>query len=331
MSERIGSGRKITPEEVDRTDIGASNGSPKWWQRKRIIIPVLFLVLVAFGVTYYWYTYIRGYNSTDDAAIDANSVTISSKILGRIVELGADEGDTVSQDQLLVSLDNSDLKAQEAQSLANLDYAQKNAILAQVNLQKAQDDFNRAEMQVKGNAITREQYDHARQAVETAQAQSNAAQSQIGTSRAQVVVVQTQLTNTEIKSPFKGIVARRWLLPGDVVQSAQPILTVYDLQDTWVTAYFEETKIQGIKLGDPVAISVDSYPDTKFAGKVIEIGATAASEFSLIPANNASGNFTKVTQRIPVKISFDKQFLENKAAPLRAGMSVEVKIDVRGR
>jgi membrane fusion protein, multidrug efflux system len=312
-------------------EIDISNGSRKWWQKKRIIIPVSLLFLMAIGVAYYWYTYVRGYDSTDDATIDANSVTISSKILGRIVELGADEGDTVMQDQLLVRLDNSDLKAQEAQSLAGLDFAQKNAALAHVNLQKVQDDFNRAEIQIKGNAITREQYDHARQAVETAQAQSNAAQSQIGTSQAQLVVVQTQLTNTEIKSPFKGVVARRWLLPGDIAQAAQPILTIYDLQDTWVTAYFEETKIQDIKLGDPVDISVDSYPDTKFTGRVIEIGATAASEFSLIPANNASGNFTKVTQRIPVKISFDKQFLNNQAMPLRAGMSVEVKINVRGR
>jgi membrane fusion protein, multidrug efflux system len=331
MNERSGPVRQDSTVESNHADIRTTNGAPKWWQRKRIIIPVLILILGAIAVFYYWDTYVKGYDTTDDATIDANSVTISSKVLGRIVELGAGEGDTVQQDQLLVRLDDSDLKAQEAQSKANLDYAQKNSLLAQVNLQKAQDDFNRAEIQIKGNAITREQYDHARQAVETAQAQSNASQSQIGSSQAQLVVVQTQLTNTEIKSPFKGVVARRWLLPGDVVQPAQPILTVYDLQETWVTAYFEETKIQGIRLDDPVDISVDGYPDIKFTGNVSEIGATAASEFSLIPANNASGNFTKVTQRIPIKITFHKQYLENKTTPLRAGMSVEVRVDVRGR
>jgi membrane fusion protein, multidrug efflux system len=183
---------------------------------------------------------------------------------------------------------------------------------------------------MKGNAITREQYDHARQAVETAQAQSDAAQAQITTAQAQLGVVETQLSNTQINAPFKGVVARRWVLPGDVVQAAQPILTVYDLQDTWVIAYFEETKIQSIKLGDSVEISVDSYPGRRFNGKVIELGTTAASQFSLIPPNNASGNFTKVTQRIPVKIGFLGAY-QDSSMPLRAGMSVELKINVRGR
>jgi membrane fusion protein (multidrug efflux system) len=329
MDEKVGSenpqaANRAGPDQRDKRKV-------KWWRKKRIIIPIIILILAAIGIYWYWYTLIRGYASTDDAYIDANDVTISSKVLGRIVQLGADEGDTVSQDQLLVRLDESDLRAQEAHAEANLELSRKNATLSQVNLQKAQDDFERASVQYKGNAITREQYDHARQAVEAARAQYGAAQAQVGATQAQLNVVKTQLSNTEIYAPFHGIVAKRWALPGDVVQAAQPIFTIYDLQDTWVTIYLEETKIKSVRIGDPVEISVDAYPGRKFEGKVTEISNAAASEFSLIPPNNASGNFTKVTQRIPIKISIDKLKELDESTPLRAGMSVEVKINVRGR
>jgi membrane fusion protein (multidrug efflux system) len=332
MNERGGPGRpEAVSEGIDRTGPETQKKKINWWKRKRVIIPIIILILAAIGVYFYWYTNIRGYASTDDAYIDANDVTISSKILGRVVQLGTDEGDTVTQDQLLVRLDDSDLRAQEAHAEANLELARKNATLAQVNLKKAQDDFNRANIQFKGNAITAEQYQHAQQAVEAAQAQGGAAQAQVGAAQAQLNVVKTELTNTEIYAPFHGIVARRWVLPGDVVQPAQPIFTIYDLRDTWVTTFLEETKIRSVRLGDPVNISVDAYPGKKFRGKVIEISAAAASEFSLIPPNNASGNFTKVTQRIPLKIAIDSLDKADKTTPLRAGMSVEIKINVRGR
>ncbi len=330
MDERGKSGLgEIMPDELANINTAAIGGRAKWWQKKRIIFPLLLLIAAALVVVYYWYTFIRGYNSTDDASVDANNVTISSKILGRIVELGADEGDTVQQDQVLSRLDDSDFRAQEAQAQANIEYARKNAVVAKENLAKAEDDFKRASVQFEGNAITREQYDHARQTAQTAQAQSDAANAQIGAAESQLNVIRTQLSNTEIRSPFKGVVARRWVLPGDVVQAAQPILTVYDLQNIWITAYFEETKIASIKPGDPVEIAVDAYPGKKFEGKVLDIGATAASEFSLIPANNASGNFTKVTQRIPVKIVLAASGQDSPDNPLRAGMSVEVRINVR--
>jgi membrane fusion protein, multidrug efflux system len=333
MDERIDPGRpssgqrEIIPEQVDRANLKTGSDNRKLYQKKRVIIPLLILILIAAAIVAYWNTYLRGYTSTDDAFIDSDNVTISSKVLGRILELKADEGDTIKKGDTIVRLDDSDLRAQEAQAEASLIYAQKNAALAKVNLQKTQDDFNRTAEQFKGNAVTREQYDHARQAEETAQAQYDAVLSQIGTAHAQLGVVQTQLNNMGIMAPFTGVVARRWLLAGDVVQAAQPILTVYSLENAWVTAYLEETKIRSIRLGDPVEISVDAYPGQTFQGKIADIGATAASQFSLIPPNNASGNFTKITQRISVKIAIN-QSLRNPAA-LRPGMSVVVKIKVR--
>jgi membrane fusion protein, multidrug efflux system len=125
-----------------------------------------------------------------------------------------------------------------------------------------------------------------------------------------------------------GIISKRWLLPGDISQPGQSILNVSNNRNYWVAIYLEETKIGGIHLGQKAIYSLDAYPGVVFKGKVINIGTSTASQFSLIPANNASGNFTKVTQRIPVKISIDET---EDNSPLSnysffSGMSVVVKI-----
>lgn len=315
------------PDNSEQPTAGASEvKGRKRYNRKRIIIPLLLIVIIAAGVFIYWYFLIRGYVSTNDAYIDSDDVTISSKILGRITELEADEGDTVSEGQLLVQIDDSDLRAQEAQAKANLDYARKNAAVSKVNLQKAKDDLARAQIQFEGDAITGEQYDHSRQAADAAAAYYAASQSQIGTATAQLNVAETQLKNTRIAAPLAGVAAKRWVHEGDVVQPAQPIFTIYSIRNKWVTAYLEETKIASVNLNDQVRISVDSYPGREFRGRIFDIGAAAASQFSLIPPNNASGNFTKVTQRIPIKMTIEQ---EDPPVPLRAGMSVEIKIKVK--
>jgi len=314
---------------------GSSNqpeNAAKRRPRKRIIIPILLLLIIAAICALYWYQNLRGYVSTDDAYIESDQVDVGSKILGRIVLLNCDEGDTVQQGALLVQLDDSDLRAQEAQAQANLDYTQQNVALARVGLQRAQEDFDRAAVQFRDKVIPQEPFDHARKALDMAQAQLNVALAQVNTSRAQLNVVETQLRNTQILAPATGAVARRWVVPGDVVQPGQPIFTVYDLQHIWVRANLEETKIGKIHIADPVQIEVDAYPDRSFIGKVSLIGAAAASQFSLIPPNNASGNFTKVTQRVPLKITIDDlQSGQQHEPPLLPGMSVVIKIRVNQR
>jgi membrane fusion protein (multidrug efflux system) len=145
-------------------------------------------------------------------------------------------------------------------------------------------------------------------------------------SKAQQEVVKAQLKNSTIYSPIDGVIARKWILEGDVVQQGQPIFTIFDMKNIWITAQFEETRLALVTMGAQVEISVDTYPDIKFSGKVIQIGSNTASQFSLIPPNNASGNFTKVTQRVPVKISIDKG---NSNVNLLPGMSVEVRVKER--
>ncbi|MCL4540550.1 MAG: HlyD family secretion protein, partial [Bacteroidetes bacterium] len=275
------------------------------FRKKRVIVPIL-VVLIGIAVAgYYWYVNMQDFVATDDAYVDANSVSISTKMLGRIIYLGTDEGDTVKAGQVLVRLDDRDLRAEEASAQAGLQLAEQSVPLAQVQVNRAEDDFNRAEMQYKGGITTKEQYQHAQQALQAARAELTIAQSRIPTARAQVGVIKAQLLNTVVTSPIDGVVAKRWVLTGDVVQPGQPVFTIYDMKNVWVTANLEETKLGYVHLGDPVDINVDTYPGVKFFGRVFEMGGYTASEFSLIPPDNASGNFTKVTQRVPIKISID--------------------------
>ncbi len=166
----------------------------------------------------------REFVSTDDAFIDANRVAVSTKILGRIDTLRVDEGDTVSVGQMLVRLDDTDLRAQQAQARTSLALAQENIVLAKVNLDKAQTDFQRAAAQFKDNIITKEQFDHAQSELESAKARLAIAIAQENTAKAQISVVETQLRNTVVISPMDGVVSKRWVMAGDVVTPGKPCL-----------------------------------------------------------------------------------------------------------
>ncbi len=198
------------------------------FRRKKVIIPILAVLTVIAIAGYYWYMNMQDYVATDDAYVDANSVAISTKMLGRIIYLGTDEGDSVKAGQVLVKLDDSDLRAQEASAKAGLGLAQQSLPLDQVNINRANDDFNRAEVQYKSGIDTKEQYDHAQKALEAAQAQYNIDLSKISAAKAQIGVIESQLQNTVIASPMDGAVAKRWVLTGDV-RSARPA-NIHDLR-----------------------------------------------------------------------------------------------------
>ena len=319
-------------KEMEKNEDESIDNVPLF-RKKKIVIPAL-IILIAVAIGIYWYIGQLGYVSTDDAFIDGNKLSVSSKILGRIASLNVDEGDTVKQGQLLVQLDSTDLKAQENQAEAMLALDNESISLAKVNVEKAQDDFNRAQTQYKDNIIPKEQFDHMQKALEAAKASYNIALTKIGTAKAQIKLIKTELQNTQIYSPMDGVVAKRWVLAGDVVSPGQPIFAIYDLKNIWITADLEETKLAQIHIGDTVEISVDTYPDQTFRGQVYQIGSNTASQFSLIPPSNASGNFTKVTQRVPIKISIKQVKNNGKEDPdesikLLPGMSVEIKVKVK--
>jgi membrane fusion protein (multidrug efflux system) len=218
----------------------------------------------------------------------------------------------------------------------------KSLRVLEIGLDRATEDLNRAKSQSEGGVITQEQFDHIKKSFETATAQLDAGKSQllvsksmiasaaasVETTNAQIKVLEAQLKNTKLYAPADGVLARRWLLPGDVVQPSQAIFTMTISNNLWVSAYLEETKISEVKAGQKVKFTIDAFPDLKFIGKIFMVGSSTSSVFSLIPANNASGNFTKVTQRIPVKISIESTENNTDLASLNilSGMSAVVKI-----
>ena len=287
---------------------------------------IIIAVIVIAGIK--WYQGTLAYVTSDDAYIDADRLELSSKVLNRISSLYFSEGDTVKAGQIMAELDSTDFIANLNRARAFLNSAEAGAELAKVNLEKAQLDFNRAEAQLKDNIIPKAEYDNAQKKLEAAKAELKIALSKIPTSKAEIKVIETNLTNTKIYSPINGVVAKKWVLPGDIIQPGMPIYSIYESKDLWVTAMLEETKIASLSLGDSVEIDVDAYPSHIFKGKILKIGTNTAAQFSLIPPSNASGNFTKVTQRIPVKISIGNESNQPLKFGLLPGMSVEVKIKV---
>jgi membrane fusion protein, multidrug efflux system len=294
------------------------------FKRKRAIIPLFVVLLAVLGGGTYWYVGHAAFITTDDAFIDADRAAISSKILGRVIALAADEGDTVHKGDTIVRLDNSDLLAQEKKAEANIRFLTRSAQIAGVNLAKARDDYERTEKQFKSQVVSQEQFSHAENTRKLQEAQEEMAYSQIATAQADLAIVRTAIGNTVISAPFSGVIAKRWVYSGDVVQPGQAIFSMYNNGREWVTANFEETKLQRIRPGAHAEITIDAYPGKVFKGTVLSIGRSTAAQFSLIPPNNASGNFTKITQRVPVKISLDDA--ENSKAPLLPGFSVVVRI-----
>lgn len=257
------------------------------------------------------------YVSTDDAAIDGRQVKLSSKLLGRISKISTNEGARVNENDLLVTLDVTDLQAQEKQATAALASARQNLALSKINRDKTKSDTDRVAKLYANAATTREAYDHAVNALEASEAQLSLAQAQVDTSAAQLGVINAQILNATIRTPISGTVNRITLHEGDLAQPGQTILDVNNLDDIWVTANLEETKIGRIKTGAKVKITVDAYPHRAFDGTVEMIRAgIVAPAFQI-------GEFTKTTQRIPVKIKLART---NEGFILLPGMSAEVKI-----
>ncbi len=292
-------------------------------RKKPVILGVIILiVLVTAGLITGFFLLSDAVNfvSTDDAAIDSDHAAVSPKMLGRIRTLLASERDKVKAGQLLVELDSDDLKAQEVQAVASMKYAKQNLNLARVSLDRARDDFQRTKSLFDSGVSTREQYTHASKTLETAEAQYSIAQAQIETSKAQLGIIETQLGNTKIMAPISGVIAKKLFMPGDIVQAGQSIYLINDLDFLWVTANFEETKVSHIRLGAEAEIYIDAYPGRPFKGRVTRIAAGIVSPpFSI-------GEFTKTTQRVPVRIEFDKI---PESLIILPGMSVEVKIKVK--
>ena len=288
---------------------------------------VLLILLVVGG--FYLFTQKGTYVGTNDAFIDSYRIDLSPDILARLVELKVDEGDHVKQGEIVAILEQDIFLSQKIEAEAALESSIKNVSFQQAHFEKVRNDYIRASKGIQDQIISSQEFDHFQKDYEMAEASYNKALADTVLAESKVQLIDTYLDHTLIYAPFNGIIAKRWIFTGDVMRPGQSIFTMYDRERVWVQANLSEKKIKKVKLGDPVEITVDAYPDKTFYGKVFTIKSAAASQFSVIPQNNATGNYTKVAQRIPIKITLDSPSSQQ-GLYLFPGMNVEVKIKTQG-
>ena len=319
--------------------------------------PILAIAAVlALGAGVYgWWKTGQLYPSTDDAILQANIISIGPQVGGAVATVAVAENAYVKAGDVLFTLDSANLQAAEKTAQAQLDLAvlgtgatganvaaaQANATAAAAALQRAETDLARNKALFTSGAVaqaaldqvqlTRDQTAAAKQAADAAVA---AAIDQAGAGKApavqaaQGVLTQAQLalSHATVTAPANGWVSNIALRPGQVVAAGQPLFSLVEDHDWWVEGNFKETDLSRIRPGQPVSISIDMYPGVKLTGKVDSLGSGSGAVFSLLPAQNATGNWVKVTQRFPVRIALDPQKTDS-AVQLRVGASVTATVD----
>lgn len=298
-----------------------------------ILAVVLGLIGGAFGL-YAWHS--SFYVTTDDAQIDGNIYTISPQIAGRVAQVAVGDNQHVTAGQLLVRLDSRGqrvavLKAQAGLAQARAEMAQDRAqvAIAQANVTQARSDYNRF-ITINPRATTAQQVDAATEAVEAAKAKLTAARAAVQSAQANLAAAgaaladaKLQLSYTQILAPAAGHVATRTVRKGDVVAPGTAMMAVVG-DKVWVTANYKETQLPGIRIGALASVTVDAVPGVIFKAKVNSIQYGTGAVFSLLPAQNATGNYIKVIQRVPVKLVFTGSQITHYLLAL--GMSVEPSI-----
>jgi len=337
-----------------------ANGNGKRKTALTVIVALFVLGLVGWGA---WYWLVgRWSESTDDAYVGGNVVQITPQAPGTVVAVRADDTDFVKAGQELVRLDRIDAKVALEQAEAQLArtvrqvrtyYAADAQLVANVaqresDLAKARQDLVRREAAAPSGAVSREEIDHARDAIASAQAALDAAREQLkvnqaltdGTSVAEHPDVKAAAAKvheafiayarTTIVAPLAGYVAKRSVQVGQRVQAGTPLMAVIPLEQVWVDANFKEGQLADVRVGQPATVSADLYGGrVTYKGKVAGFGAGTGAAFALLPPQNATGNWIKVVQRVPVRIALDAEQLAQH--PLQVGLSMRVDVDTRDR
>jgi membrane fusion protein (multidrug efflux system) len=334
--------------------------APRSGKRKFFLLLLLVLVVLGcLGVYFYHTLYGRFYEGTDDAYVNGNIVQIMPQVTGTVVSITADDGDLVQQGQVLVQFDPSDAEVALQSAEANLAktvrqvrglYSNVDSYKAQVasrkvEVERARADYKRRQDLARGGAISQEELSHARDTLTAAQNSLTSAEQQLSTSRALVddtVIAshpdvkaaaaqlrQAYLNNARstIIAPVTGYVAQRSVQVGSRVQPGTALMAVVPMDQIWIDANFKETQLSSMRIGQPVEVHADLYgDDIKYHGTVESLGVGTGSAFSLLPAQNATGNWIKIVQRLPVRIRLDQDAL--KEHPLRIGLSMNVDVDL---
>ena len=342
-----------------QTDTPTSSNNKSQKHKKGLSIFILLLLLIAIGSAAYWFFFIKGFEETEDAYVSGNQVMVSSQVAGNISKINVDNMDPVQAGDVLLELDDTNAKLSFEQAKSNLANAVrqisqlnytvkqlKSAVRAnEITLAQAQGNLNRRVQLVKDGAIDKESFQHAKEAVELAKTNLTTSQNQLEANQALLLdgplseqpQIQSAVSNlkqawlnlerTKIRSPIKGYVARRNAQVGQAVSVGGALMAVVTTDQMWLDANFKETQLTHMRIGQPVEIHFDLYgKDKTFNGKVVGIEMGTGSAFSLLPTQNATGNWIKVVQRVPVRIQLDPQQLAEN--PLRIGLSATVKVNV---
>jgi membrane fusion protein, multidrug efflux system len=333
--------------------------------RRRYIVAVLVLIGLAFAANpaLRYYHFMTSHVTTDDAYVDGTVDLISSRVSGTVSQVYVQDNWIVKAGDLLVALDPTGYEVRveraradlnRARSMVDQEYAQLTEAdagqqLAEAQLKQAETDYRRAKTLHQVGVVSQEFYDQSETAWRASEANLALAKQEVARSRAalagadtvdrdrydQAIVRQAEaevkaaeldLGYTKIKAPVGGVITRKSVHVGHRVQAGEPLMTIVPLDSLYVTANFKETQLTDVRVGQKAEVLADIYPDYVFKGHVDSISLGTGAAFSLLPPENATGNWVKVVQRVPVKIVFDEPPPPNRQ--LRLGLSVDASIDV---
>ncbi len=345
-----------TPQQPAANAQPANNSKRK--RMMALLVIVILIAAIAYGL--YYFLVARFHESTDDAYVNGNVVQITPQVTGTVIAVNADDTQTVKAGDPVVVLDPADARVALEQSEADLGqvvrqvrglFADDNQYQAQVevreaDLSRAQDDLRRRMLVAQTGAVSLEEISHARDAVKSAQAALDAAKQQLASNRAltanttiadhpNVEAAAAKVRDAYLASarntlpaPVTGYVAKRSVQVGQRVSPGNPLMAIVPLNGVWVDANFKEVQLKHMRIGQPVELTADVYGSSVvFHGKVVGFSAGTGSAFSLLPAQNATGNWIKVVQRLPVRIALDPQELEKH--PLRIGLSMDADVSIK--
>ncbi|MFC0398935.1 EmrA/EmrK family multidrug efflux transporter periplasmic adaptor subunit [Paraburkholderia rhizosphaerae] len=347
-----------TPQPQPAPNARPSNNNGK---RKRMMtVLTVIILLAAIGYGLYYFLVARFHETTDDAYVNGNVVQITPQVTGTVIAVNADDTQTVKVGDPVVVLDPADARVALQQAEANLAqvvrqvrglYVDDNQYQAQVavrqaDLSRAQDDLRRRLTVAQTGAVSAEEISHARDAVRSTQAALDASEQQLAANRA--LTANTTITDhpnvmaaaakvrdaylnnarNTLPAPVTGYVAKRSVQVGQRVSPGNPLMAVVPLNGVWVDANFKEGQLRHMRIGQPVELTADLYGSSVvYHGKVVGFSAGTGAAFALLPAQNATGNWIKVVQRLPVRIELDPRELAKH--PLRIGLSMLADVDIK--
>ncbi len=318
------------------------------------------VAICAVGYAGYWYWDARYFESTDDCYVDGDVVQITTEIPGTVIELHVDDTQSVARGQPLLELDPADAGVSVSSAEANLAravrtvralFAQADQLRAEirdreVELRQAERDHERRSGLLSDGAVSSEEFQHTQDRVTEVRASLTAAQELLNETTVQIdrTTIPTHprvlaaiaavrdaslsLRRTRLTAPVPGIVARRSVQVGQRVAAGTPLMGVVPLDAVWVDANFKEVQLRDMRVGQPVSLRTDMYGGAAvYHGKLVGLSAGSGTAFALLPGQNASGNWIKIVQRLPVRIELDAS--ELRAHPLRIGLSVTASVDIR--